>query len=289
MTRTTARGWWASLAAVVLVAFVIQLWVAVDVPGTPRAHAVGTLAGAPLASRFIRVLSFFTVQSNILSGVICAVLALAPDRDGSRWRPVRLASLFGITVTGIVYATVLARIHEPHGWRETVANTVFHYIVPIMMVLGWLMFGPRPRIDIRTVGLALLWPVAWITYTLIHGAFSSWYPYPFVDVITHGYARVLLNGALVVVVLANRHGAVLGRGLAPAHHPDAHGTAARQPLDVANADGSGGRQVPRSEHRSHKQQPGSLGLVDESVGAHPPAPPTSADTGSAVATGCRAR
>jgi len=202
VTRTTARGWWASLAAVVLVAFVIQLWVAVEVPGTPRAHAVGTLAGAPLASRVVRVLSFFTVQSNILSGVTCAVLALAPDRDGSRWRPVRLASLFGITVTGIVYATVLARIHEPHGWRETVANTGFHYIVPIMMVLGWLMLGPRPRIDIRTVGLALLWPVAWITYTLIHGAFSSWYPYPFVDVITHGYARVLLNGALVVVVLA---------------------------------------------------------------------------------------
>jgi len=52
------------------------------------------------------------------------------------------------------------------------------------------------------VGLALLWPVAWITYTLLHGAFSNWYPYPFVDVITHGYARVLLNGALVVVVLA---------------------------------------------------------------------------------------
>ena len=202
MTRTTARGWWASIAAVVLVAFVIQLWVAVDVPGTPRAHGVGTLAGAPLASRIVRVLSFFTVQSNILSGVTCAGLALAPDRDGSRWRPVRLASLFGITVTGIVYATVLARIHEPHGWRETVPNTVFHYIVPIMMVLGWLMFGPRPRIEVRTVGLALLWPVAWITYTLLHGAFSNWYPYPFVDVITHGYARVLLNGALVVVVLA---------------------------------------------------------------------------------------
>ena len=219
MSRTAARGWWASIAAVVLVGFVIQLLVAIDVPGTPRAHAVGTLAGVPLAGRILRVLSFFTVQSNILSGLTCALLARTPNRDGGLWRPVRLASLFGITVTGIVYATVLAKIHEPHGWRETLANTVFHYIVPIMMLLGWLMFGPRPRIDARTVGLALLWPVAWITYTLVHGAISSWYPYPFVDVATHGYARVLLNGALVVVVLATVTGLLLlgDRRLRPPH------------------------------------------------------------------------
>ncbi len=237
MSRTTARGWWALIAAAVLVAFVIQLRVAVGVPGTPRAHAVGTLAGVPLASRVVRVLSFFTVQSNLLSGVSAALLARTPDRDGREWRAVRLASLIGITVTGIVYATVLAKIHEPHGWMETFTNTVFHYIVPIMMVLGWLAFGPRPRIEARTVGLALLFPVAWIIYTLIHGASSSWYPYPFVDVTTHGYARVILNGALVLVVLAIVTMLFwLGDRRLP---PRLHGTAPRRPLpDIAHADAS---------------------------------------------------
>jgi hypothetical protein len=169
---------------------------------TPPGHAVGMLRGTPMANRVLRVLSFFTIQSNILSGVTSAQLARNPARDGRAWRAVRLAALFGITVTGIVYSTVLAKTHETHGWQETSTNNVFHYIVPIMMVLGWLLFGPRGRIERRTVGLAILWPVAWIGYILIYGGISKWYPYPFLDAITHGYGRVIANALAVVAVLA---------------------------------------------------------------------------------------
>jgi hypothetical protein len=110
---------------------------------------------------------------------------------------VRLASLFGSTVTGIVYSTVLAKVHEPHGWQETSTNNVFHYVVPIMMALGWLLFGPRPRVEVRTIALAMLWPVAWIVYILICGAITKWYPYPFLDVTTHGYGRAAVNAVAV--------------------------------------------------------------------------------------------
>jgi len=196
-----ARGWNVAIALLVAAGLVLQLWIAIRVSATPAGHAVGTLAGTPLANRIVRVLSFFTVQSNILSGVTCAQLAREPRRDGPAWRAVRLAALFGITVTGIVYSTVLAKLHEPRGWQATATNDVFHYIVPIMVVLGWLLFGPRPRIDGRTIGRAILWPVGWAVYILIYGAATKWYPYPFVDVITHGYARVTVNAAVVVVVV----------------------------------------------------------------------------------------
>lgn len=201
MATKVARVWNATIAVLVLAALLLQLWIAVRVSATPPAHAVGTLAGAPVANRVLRVLSFFTVQSNIISAVTSAQLARDPDRDGRSWRAVRLASLFGITVTGIVYATVLAKVHEPNGWQETFTNDVFHYIVPIMMIVGWVLFGPRPRIEARTIGLAILWPVIWVVYTLIHGAITSWYPYPFVNVLIHGYALVFVNAVLVVVVL----------------------------------------------------------------------------------------
>lgn len=201
--RLTAigRGWHTTIVVLVLAALLVQLWVAVSVSATPPAHAVGTLAGTSLPGRVVRMLSFFTIQSNILSGVVSAQLAGDPRRDGQVWRAIRLASLVGITVTGVVYTTVLARLHEPHGGREIFANTVFHYLVPILMVIGWVLFGPRPRIDRRCIVLSLLYPVAWIVYTLIDGAITSWYPYPFLDVLTHGYATVVANGALVVVVL----------------------------------------------------------------------------------------
>jgi len=198
------RAWHGAIALAVLFGLVLQVAITVRAPATPPAHAVGTLAGAPLITRLVRVLSFFTVQSNVLSLIVSMQLARDSQRDGRAWRAVRLAALVGITVTGIVYSTVLARIHEPKGWEQTVNNAIFHYVVPVLMVVGWLLFGPRPRIDRATIAAAAVWPVAWLAYTLIHGAVSKWYPYPFVDAATHGYGRVLVNivGVLIVFVLA---------------------------------------------------------------------------------------
>jgi hypothetical protein len=196
-----ARAWHGAAAVLVLAALVVQIKLAVDAPGTPAGHEVGYLAGASLAGRLLRVASFFTIQSNVLVGIASAQLALRPDRDGTAWRAVRLAGLVGITVTGIVYSTVLARIHEPRGWEQTSTNAVFHYVIPIAAVLGWLLFGPRPRITRATVLWSLSWPVLWFGYTLIHGEISGWYPYPFVSVTDHGYPRVLLNALAVTAVL----------------------------------------------------------------------------------------
>ena len=66
---------------------------------------------------------------------------------------------------------------------------------------------------------------------------DGWYPYPFVDVTTHGYARVILNGALVLVVLAIVTTLFwLGDRRLP---PRLHGTAPHRQLpDVAAADAS---------------------------------------------------
>ena len=145
------RGWHAAIAVLVFGAIALQVLIAVRVSGTPPEVTTGLLRGASLAGRIIRVFSFFTIQSNLLCGVVSAQLAARPDRDGSAWRPLRLAALCGITVTGIVYSTVLAAIHQPNGPAETAVNLVVHYLVPISMVVGWLAFGPRPRIERRTV------------------------------------------------------------------------------------------------------------------------------------------
>jgi hypothetical protein len=196
------RVWHAVIAALVLVAMVVQIVIAVRVPGTPHDVSAGVLRGSSTAGRIIRVLSFFTIQSNLLSALVSAQLARDPHRDGRDWRALRLAALLGITVTGIVYSTVLARIHEPNGAAETFVNDVVHYVVPVMMVVGWLLFGPRPRIAVLTVWLSLLFPLAWLAYTLVRGAIWHWYPYPFLDATTHGYLRVVLNSLAVVVVFA---------------------------------------------------------------------------------------
>jgi len=195
-----SRVWYATIAVLVLAAMVIQVIIAVQLLATPPSHGVGELRGGPLFTRVLRVFSFFTIQANMLSMIVSAVLARAPNRDSTAWRILCQSALIGITITGIVYSTVLARVHEPKGWAQVSTNTVFHYIVPIMMVIGWLVFGARPRMNRSVVLSALIWPVLWLGYTLAHGAASTWYPYPFVDVTTHGYGQVVINCVLVLLV-----------------------------------------------------------------------------------------
>lgn len=139
------------------------------------------------------------MQSNLLVIAVAATLAVRPDRDGRVWRVLRLDAVVCITVTGLVYAVVLRPIVNNEGWA-VVTDTGFHVVVPIAAVVGWLAFGPRPRVDARTVGWSVVFPLAWLVYTLLRGAVVHEYPYPFVDVGALGYVRVLLN-ALGVTAL----------------------------------------------------------------------------------------
>ncbi len=87
-----ARWWHGTIAALVLIAIVMQIAIAVRVSGNPPDLTAGVLRGSSLAGRIIRVLSFFTIQSNLLSGIVSAQLAARPGRDGppggrSGWRP----------------------------------------------------------------------------------------------------------------------------------------------------------------------------------------------------------
>lgn len=156
---------------------------------------------AGLGVRLVRFFSYFTVESNLLVLAASITLAINPKRDGRWWRVLQLDALLGIVITGIVFELVLARIVSLTG-LSYVLNLGFHYISPWMMLLGWLVFGPRPRITWSTVGWAFVWPLLWIGYTFAHGAATGWYPYPFLNPESLGYHAALRNTGWVVVAAA---------------------------------------------------------------------------------------
>lgn len=194
----TVSRWWHALIAIVIVAcLMIQLTLILT--GGADANSGETGESAGVAVRLWRLFSFFTIQSNLVVLAAAVTLALRPDRDGRLWRVVRLDALLGILITGLVFEIVLApQVHLTGG--ALVATIGLHYISPWATLAAWLLFGPRPRITWGTVAASFLWPLLWLTYIFVQGVFTSWYPYPFLDVTEIGVGVALRNAAFVVVL-----------------------------------------------------------------------------------------
>ncbi|MCP2635488.1 Pr6Pr family membrane protein [Microbacterium sp. HD4P20] len=191
-----ARIWYGTIAVVVAIALIIQI--VLILTGGQDANS-GTNATGPVGTRLVRLFSFFTIQSNLFVLGTSIALALNIFRDGKLWRVLRFDALLGIIITGLVYETVLARLVDPQGWA-LVATIGFHYIAPWATLIGWLIFGPRPRMTWSTTAYAFIWPLLWLVYTFVHGAVTGWYPYPFLDVATIGFAESVRNSAIVLVI-----------------------------------------------------------------------------------------
>lgn len=198
-SRVVSRWWHGVIAAVILAALAIQLVLIFS--GGADANSGESGAAVSIPVRLGRLFSFFTIESNIVVMVVCLFLVANPLRSGVWWEVARLNALLAITITGIVFAVILAPQVNLTGWA-LVATIGFHYISPWATVLGWLIFGPRPRFRWSTVAGAFILPVGWLIYIFVQGTFTHWYPYPFLDVTRLGLGVALLNALLIVVVAA---------------------------------------------------------------------------------------
>jgi hypothetical protein len=196
-SRSLARGWHSLTVAVIAIAMIAQLVLVVQDVGV-LVDQIGN--SAPLSIRLLRFFSYFTIQSNLLAAFTAASLIVRPDRDGRTWRVLRVAALVGMTVTFIVYMIALRPLIHLEGTAR-LCDIGFHYVAPVMTVAGWLLFGPWPRIDTRSLLRHLVWPVTYLLYVFGLGSRSGWYPYPFVNAAMIGYTRALLNALVIAMGL----------------------------------------------------------------------------------------
>ena len=185
-----------------MVLTVFNVYPPVDVQ--PNSLGVNADGVAGLFGRVVDSLSYFTNLSNVLVAVVLTMLARDPERGGRVWHAVRMDSLVMISITGLIYAIVLAPDAQVEG-LDIIVNAIKHYIVPIMTVFLWLLVGPRRQLTFASIFTALIIPVAWAFYTLIRGEFISAYPYGFLNVVAYGLPAVLTNIAGVAAL-----GVVLG-------------------------------------------------------------------------------
>ncbi|WP_029268221.1 MULTISPECIES: Pr6Pr family membrane protein [unclassified Microbacterium] len=207
--------WWPyvriAAAALSAAAIIAQLIRTLEI-----AVAATTEWGAHLPTVISNFFSFFTIESNVLAVVALAcggfwALAHRDTTAEPRWLAILLmcASTYMI-VTGVVYNLLLRGIELPQGSTVGWSNEVLHVVVPIIM-LADVLFAPRRRaLGWSAVGIAAIFPIFWVIYTLIRANLviapasgePSWYPYPFLNPAQPGgYGGVALYVLLIAAII----------------------------------------------------------------------------------------
>jgi hypothetical protein len=181
----------------------------------------------------IRFLSYFTDLTNVLVALAMTLPWLAPNSRLGRFflhPSVRTAIAVYIIIVAVIYHTLLRHLWNPQGW-ELVADTIEHVAAPVLYVVDWLVFVPKGTLKFKSAFVWLILPAAYAAYSLIHGAVTGFYPYPFIDVSKLGYAKVLGDmGMLIVAFTAlGLFLVVLDHGLGRIRAGDSAGAASGSP------------------------------------------------------------
>jgi hypothetical protein len=145
--------------------------------------------------RIVAFFSYFTIWSNLL------VLYLATTLAFNRARPRFFSALFAsgllmITVSGLVYNSVLLPIYPPKGWA-LLSSGLLHIVVPALFIYLWSRKGPHGLIRVRETLQILLIPILYIGYTVAHGVAIQQWPYKFLDLTSEGFL-VWAIGVLII-------------------------------------------------------------------------------------------
>ncbi|MEV0605662.1 Pr6Pr family membrane protein [Polymorphospora rubra] len=208
-------------------------WVAVALRiVTVLAVLAGVGVTAAGADTLPGLLSYFTIQSNLLLGCFAGYAAVLACRGAEAPAAVKGAVTTYMVITGLVYHLVLMNGTGEFSMVDAAAgaspliqlgNQLTHTLTPILAVADWLLFD-RSRARWRHAALWLAYPLAYLAFALVRGLVTGHYPYPFVDVTELGYGGVAVNTLVfgsvfyligLAVVAANRAATTLRRGPGP--------------------------------------------------------------------------
>jgi len=154
----------------------------------------GVLAGLDRLSMYLTNL---TILMSALVFTSLAFSLKAPMSRFCRQPSVVSAVVAYLAFVGIAYNLLLRHLWAPTGYRALV-NESLHTVVPLLAMVYWIFFVPVFRSSVSKSLLWLIYPLGYLAITLWRGAASGFYPYPFINVGTLGYPRVMLNVSLLL-------------------------------------------------------------------------------------------
>lgn len=149
----------------------------------------------------VNFFSYFTILTNILVFLTFIVSAIAENHGvNKKISAIRSAVTVYILLVGIAFTVLLSGLDDITFTIVPWDNIVLHYVIPIAVLVDYLIDRPY-RTSFNKALTWLAFPLAYLIYTMMRGAITGWYPYPFLNPLTHGWS-IVIPAVIGVIVLA---------------------------------------------------------------------------------------
>lgn len=165
-----------------------------------------SMQGAFAAGRdFPGFLGHFFAFYTILSNVILVLIYLS-DVLPAAWlavfrHPITRAMMAANIALVSLYVYFVLRHLSVLTDLLLVADTILHYLCPILYLLWWFAAQPHGKLRWANLPLMLLPTLVYFIYIMVRGLWVQQYPYPILNAIELGYPAVFLNAVYMTVGL----------------------------------------------------------------------------------------
>ena len=132
--------------------------------------------------------SYFTIQTSLIAIVtlwVAGWFAWTGRKETRVLNIVRLCTVTFTVVVTLVYNLLLRGLPSPaedgnYVW-PVLPNEILHVWAAIFMLIDWMLSSRRINLRLRTVFWVLLFPLAWLVYSIVRGLMVNWWPYWFIN------------------------------------------------------------------------------------------------------------
>lgn len=150
-----------------------------------------------LVEMTMRFFSYFTILTNIIVATYFTLKLFGNSQKTENSGIITAITIY-ILVVGLIYQGILRSTWSPVGIQKIV-DELLHTIIPFLALLFWIFIANKKDLSYKLIPRWIIYPLLYLAFILIRGKFAGFYPYPFIDVITLGYSKVLTNSFFILI------------------------------------------------------------------------------------------
>lgn len=148
----------------------------------------------------VNFFSYFTILTNVLVFITFMASAIAVAHHiNKKLSVLRSAVTVYILLVGVGFSILLSGLSDMTFTAVPWDNAVLHYIIPLAVLVDYIIDRPL-KTDFNKALTWLAFPLVYLIYTMMRGALTNWYPYPFLNPTPYGFGLVILTVVGIIAV-----------------------------------------------------------------------------------------